>query len=108
MPPMRFFTACVRNGRLTLDEPIDLADGTCLELVSTDDLLENGGDLLEAEERVELAKELAAADAEIEAGQVVDAADFLAELRASNNRASRQRKQVRATLRLPPRGRRSR
>ncbi len=82
MPPMRFFTACVRNGRLTLDEPTELAEGTLLDLVSTDDLLENGGDLLEVEERVELAKELAAADAEIEAGQVVDAADFLAELRA--------------------------
>jgi len=82
MPPMRFFTACVRNGRLTLDEPTDLAEGTLLELVSTDDVLENGGDLLDAEERAELAKELAAADAEIEAGKTIDAAEALAELRA--------------------------
>ncbi len=82
MPPMRFFTACVRNGRLTLDEPTDLAEGSLLELVSTDDVLSNGGDLLDAEERAELAKELAAADAEVEAGELIDAADFLAELRA--------------------------
>jgi len=82
MPPMRYFTACVRNGRLTLDEPTDLAEGNLLELVSTDDVLNNGGDLLEAEERAELAKELASADAEVEAGELIDAEDFLAELRA--------------------------
>ena len=79
---MRYFTARVHNGRLTLDEPMDLADGTLLELVSTDDVLSNGGDLLDAEERAELARELAAADAEVERGELVDAADFLAELRA--------------------------
>ena len=82
MPPMRYFTARVHNGRLTLDEPTDLADGTLLELVSTDDVLNNGGDLLDAEERAELARELAAADAEVERGELIDAADFIAELRA--------------------------
>jgi hypothetical protein len=79
---MRYFTARAHNGRLTLDEPIDLAEGTLLELVSTDDVLNNGGDLLEAEERVELARELAAADAEVERGELIDAADVIAELRA--------------------------
>jgi len=82
MPTMRYFTARVRDGRLILDDPIDLAEGTLLELVSTDDVLSNGGDLLDAEERAELARELAAADAEVERGEVIDAADFLAELRA--------------------------
>jgi hypothetical protein len=35
----RFFTAHVRNGRLILDEPTDLPEGTHLELVSTDSVM---------------------------------------------------------------------
>jgi hypothetical protein len=46
---MCFFTAHVHNGRLVLDEPTDLPEGTLFELVSTDDVLINGGDLLDAE-----------------------------------------------------------
>jgi hypothetical protein len=79
---MRFFTAQVRNGRLVLDEPTDLTEGTLLELVSTEDVLSNGGDLLDAEERAELAQDLEVSIVEEEAGQLVDAADALADLRA--------------------------
>lgn len=79
---MRYFNACVRNERLVLDEPTELAEGTVLELVSTDDVLINGGDLLDLEERAALARELEAADVEINAGAMVDLAEAMAELRA--------------------------
>jgi len=79
---MRFFTAHVRNGRLLLDEPTDLPDGTDLELVSADDVENNGGDLLDAEERAELRHELEASFAEEDAGQLIDAADVIADLKA--------------------------
>lgn len=80
---MRFFHACVRNGRLVLDEPTDLAEGALLELVSCDDVLSNGGDLLDLEERAELARELEAACAEVDAGETIDLAEAMAELWAS-------------------------
>ena len=79
---MRFFDACVRNGRLTLDVPTNLEEGTVLELVSADDILENGGDLLDLEERAELARELEASFDEENEGKLIDAANALAELRA--------------------------
>ena len=79
---MRFFDACVRNGRLTLDVPTDLEEGTVLELVSTDDILANGGDLLDLEERAKLDRELEASFDEEAEGKLIDAPDALAELRA--------------------------
>ena len=79
---MRYFNACVRNERLVLEELTDLAEGTALELVSTDDVLNNGGDLLDLEERAALALELEAADAEVDAGETIDVAEAMAELRA--------------------------
>jgi len=84
---MRYFNACVRNERLILEEPTDLAEGTLLELVSTDDVLNNGGDLLDLEERAALALELDAADAEVNAGETIDAAEAMAELRAEGTAA---------------------
>ncbi len=81
---IRFFTACVRNGRLTLDVPTDLPDGTLLELVSTEDVLSNGGDLLDLEERAALARELEASIAEADAGETVDSAEVIAELTAKS------------------------
>ena len=85
---MRFFDACVRHGRLVLDVPSDLAEGALLELVSTDDVLNHGGDLLDLEERAALALELEAADAEVNAGETIDAAEAMAELRAERVAAS--------------------
>jgi hypothetical protein len=79
---MRFFHACVRSGRLVLDEPTDLAEGTLLELVSCDDVLSNGGDLLDVHERGALERELEAACAEVDAGETIDFAEAMAELRA--------------------------
>ena len=85
-PLMRFFTACVRNGRLTLDEPTDLAEGTLLELVLTEHALNNGGDLLDAAERAELDRDLEASFDETEAGETIDLAEAMAELRAGSVR----------------------
>jgi hypothetical protein len=79
---MRFFTACVRNRRLALDEPTDLAEGILVELVSVDDVLSNGGDLLDSEERAALGRELEASIVEADAGETIDFAEAIAELRA--------------------------
>jgi len=66
--PMKgFYIAIVRNGRLVLDEPVDLPDGTLLELA----LADHGIDPLDAEERAELAQELEAPFAEEDAGELM-------------------------------------
>ena len=67
---MRVVTAHVRNGRLVIDQPADLPDGTCIELVRVD---ANGGDLPDAEKCAKLARELNLAFAEQEAGQLLGA-----------------------------------
>jgi len=53
-----FYIAIVRNGRLVLDEPVDLPDGTLLELA----LVDHGSDPLDAEERAELVSVIALFD----------------------------------------------
>jgi hypothetical protein len=77
---MRSFTACVRSGRIVFDEPTDLAEGTLLELVPVDDI--DSGDPLDAEERAELERHLEASFAQEESGELIAAADVIAELRA--------------------------
>jgi len=79
MQPLR---AHVRDRRLVLDEPTDLPDGTAVELVSIDDVVASGGYLMDDETRAEFERELEASFAEEEAGQLIDAADVLADLRA--------------------------
>ena len=74
---MGFFIAHVRNGRLVLNEPVNLPDGTLLELVSVD----HGSDPLDAEERAELDRDLGGSFAEEEAGELIDAADAIADLK---------------------------
>ena len=68
-----FFIAIVRNGRLVFGEPVDLPDGTLLELA----LVDHGSDPLDAEERAELDRDLDASFAEEEAGQLIDAVDAI-------------------------------
>ena len=70
--------ARVRNGRLVLDEPTDLPEGTEVTLSITDDDVDEMTD----EERAELRAELQASVAEMKAGQGIDADVVLAELRA--------------------------
>jgi hypothetical protein len=72
-----FYIAIVRNGRLVLDEPVDLPDGTLLELVSVD----HGSDPLDAEERAELDRDLDASFAEEAAGELIDVADVTEDLK---------------------------
>jgi hypothetical protein len=78
MQPLK---AHVRDRRLVLDEPTDLPDGTAVELVSIDDVVASGGYLMDDETRAEFDHELEASYDEEEAGQLVDAADVLADLR---------------------------
>jgi hypothetical protein len=77
--PMKgFYIAIVRNGRLVLDEPVDLPDGTLLELA----LVDHGRDPLDAEEeQSDLDRDLDASFAEQEAGELLDVADAIADLK---------------------------
>jgi hypothetical protein len=79
MQPLK---AHVHNGRLVLDEPTDLPEGEVIELVPLDEVLANGGDYLDDEERAALHSELEASLAEAKAGQLIDGDEVLAELRA--------------------------
>jgi hypothetical protein len=81
-PKFNPLQAVVKNGRLVLDEPTDLPEGEVVELVPIDEVLARGGDYLDNEERAALHRELEASIAEIEAGQLIDAEEVLAELRA--------------------------
>ena len=73
----RTFHATVRGGRITLDEPADLPDGT-IELMLTEDAFTPA---LSEEEQASLTRELERAMAE-EDGRLVDAKQALAELRS--------------------------
>lgn len=68
--------AHVKNGRLTLDEPTDLPEGSVVPLEIADDW-----DDLDAEERAALHRELAASIAEHKAGaSTYSVEEVLAEL----------------------------
>jgi len=72
--------AQVRNGHLVIDEPTDLPEGTVVELevVKTEDPWAD----LDPEERAEIEEGIEAGFRDIENGDVVDARELLAELRA--------------------------
>lgn len=67
----------VENGRIKLDEPTDLPEGTELYLVPVDK-----GDDLDDEERAALHASIEEAEREIDAGQVVREEELWARLRA--------------------------
>jgi hypothetical protein len=83
METMQPLKAHVHNGRLVLDEPTDLPEGEVVELVPLDEVLARGGDYLDDEERAELHRALEESIAQADAGQLIDADDVLAELRAA-------------------------
>jgi hypothetical protein len=91
---IRYYNAHVRSGRLVLDEPAtdlpELPEGTPGELVWVEDI-RNGGDLFEAAEQAALDRELDASIAEADAGQTIDFAEALAELRAKPQECSQFR-----------------
>jgi hypothetical protein len=70
--------ARVRGGRLVVDEPTNLPEGTELELLPLDP-----GDWLDDADRAALHAALAQSQADVDAGRLVDAADILKRLRSS-------------------------
>jgi len=68
--------ARVKAGRLVVDEPTDLPEGTEVELLPLDP-----GDWLDDEDRVALHQALRDSDADVNAGRLVDADVVLRELR---------------------------
>lgn len=78
MQPLR---AYVKKGRLVLDEPTDLPEGEVVYLQLVDGIVAEDDDDLDDEERAALHAELEASIAQAEAGQTVDFAEVLAELR---------------------------
>lgn len=69
--------AHVRAGRLIVDEPTDLPDGTELELLPLDP-----GDWLDDANRTALHDALRQSEDDVSAGRLVDASDVLKHLRA--------------------------
>ena len=64
--------ATVREGRLVVDEPTMLPEGTKVELLPLDP-----GDWLDDADRAALHAALAQSDADVAAGRLIDAADLL-------------------------------
>jgi hypothetical protein len=69
--------AHVRKGRLVVDEPTDLPEGTEVDLLPLDP-----GDWLDDEDRAALHRALTASGADIKAGRLTDANEVLRELRS--------------------------
>jgi hypothetical protein len=80
---MHALKAQVRNGRLVLDEPTDLPEGQEVELVVLDDAE------FEPEERARLLQAIEDGVEDIEKGNHVDGFEFIAQLRAKREAASR-------------------
>jgi len=71
------FKARVKAGRLVVDEPTDLPEGTEVELLPLDP-----GDWLDEEDRAALHKALGDSEEDVKAGRLVDADAILRELRS--------------------------
>ena len=69
--------ARVRGGRLVVDEPTDLPEGTEVSLLPLDH-----GDWLDDEDRAALHRGLEASEEDVRRGDIYDADEVLAELRA--------------------------
>lgn len=69
-------TARVRDGRLIVDEPTDLPEGTEVRLLALDP-----DDSMDDAERAALHQALVRSQADVDAGRLVDAADVLKRLR---------------------------
>jgi hypothetical protein len=65
-----------------LDEPTDLPEGEEVELVPLDEVLLNGGDHLDDEERAALDESIKEGLEDMKAGRTSDAHEVIAELRA--------------------------
>jgi hypothetical protein len=83
---MQSLRARVRNGRLVLDEPTELPEGEVVELVLADDVLAEGGDHLDDEERERLHRSIERGLEDLRAGRAIDAGRVVEELRARAGR----------------------
>ncbi len=79
---MKALKARVRGGRLVLDEPTNLPEGEEVEFVPLDEVLANGGDFLDDEERERLHQAIDRGLEDGRAGRTTDARQVVAELRA--------------------------
>jgi hypothetical protein len=79
---MRALKAHVQNGQLVLDEPTELREGQAFELLPYDDVLANGGDYLDEDERERLHQSIDRGLADVRAGRTTDARAVIADLRA--------------------------
>jgi hypothetical protein len=70
--------ARVKAGRIIVDEPTELPEGTEIELLPLDP-----GDWLEEADRAALHEALRQSDADVAAGRLVDADEILRELRSN-------------------------
>ena len=69
--------AHVANGRLVVDETVDLPDGAEVQIAVVD-----GGDQLDDEDRARLHAAIEQAQDELDRGEGIAATDFLADLRS--------------------------
>ena len=69
--------AHVANGRLVVDESVDLPDGAEVQIAVVD-----GGDQLDDEDRARLHAAIEQAQDELDRGESIPAAEFLADLRS--------------------------
>ena len=86
---MQALKAHVRSGHIVVDEPTSLPEGEVIELVTVDELLARGGDMLDDEERAALHQALDEGSEDYEKGDMVDAFEFLAELRSERGHQDR-------------------
>ena len=70
-------TAQVRDGRIVVDAPTDLPEGTTVTLLPLDP-----GDWLDDTDRAALHEALARSEADVAAGRLVDATEVLRELKS--------------------------
>jgi hypothetical protein len=79
---MQAVIAHVKNGRLMVDEPTDLPEGELVELVPVDEVLADGIDCLDDEERAALHESIREGLEDMKAGRTFDADEVIAELRS--------------------------
>jgi hypothetical protein len=82
MNTMQTLKAHVHNGRLVLDEPTDLPEGTDVELMPVDDEFD-------PEERARLLQAIEDGAEDLERGDHMDGFEFVAQLRARREASNR-------------------
>lgn len=80
---MQSLKAHVKSGRLVLDEPTELPEGSEVELMAVDD------DDFDPEERARLTQAIEEGVADFERGDDMDGFEFIAQLRARREAAGR-------------------